>query len=109
MFPGEMFDPDAEDSQFTRTQAGWLTGAGVVVMGLLAVLMSLTDFFFPYLLVLAPVLLMVGLVGLVEPRVLGAVLGRKRTSWWVYLLAVAAAFGGLAVGIAGMFYFREGF
>jgi hypothetical protein len=106
VFPSEMFDPDSEAGEYTREQAGCLAGAGVVVGGFLAAFLYLTNFFFPYLLVLAPVMIAVGLAGLVEPRVLGAITGRKRTSWGVYLLALVAGLGGLAVGIVGVFYLR---
>lgn len=104
-FPPEAFDPDLETNEYTRAHAWCLIAAGVVVAGFLALLTYLTNTFVGYLLVFAPVLIVVGLAALAEPSVLGALTGQKRTSWRVYLLATTAGFGGLAIGIVLVFHF----
>jgi hypothetical protein len=63
-------------------------------------LVNLTGFFFPYILVAAPGLILVGGITLGSPRFLDAIYNLPGTPWWAY----AGSFLTAAIGLLGGFY-----
>ncbi len=101
----QIFDPELENWRYARFHAGCLTLAGVGLGLAVIIAISAADSTLPLLMAFSPIMICLGLAGLIDPRVLDAVTGRRGTSWPVYLLAVAAGFGGLAIGVGAVFYY----